>query len=145
MLESSLARNSGRKQPILVSVSTHFLPSVMSPFTCITENTGLQQSVRRSIRPNKGSGGQIAHLQNIERILTEPTTTSRQSHAAQLDKATANEPLNPMAPMRLKPKPRIKTSSTREPDSSVRSGLELVCRTLHFYRSTTHELTGVWR
>ena len=144
VLELRLARSSGRKQPILVLVSTHFLTSVMISFTCITENTG-QQPVCRSIRPNKGSGSQIAHLQNIERILTELTTTSRQSHAAQLDKATANEQLNPMAPMRPKPKPCIKTSSTCEPDSSVRSGLELVCRTLHFYRSTTHELTGVWR
>ena len=66
------------------------------------------QNVRRSSRATKGSGGQIAQLQYIERIQSE-RTSSKTSRAYQLDMATANEPLNPMAPM--KPKPRIKHSS----------------------------------
>ena len=66
------------------------------------------QNVRRSSRATKGSGGQIAQLQYIERIQSE-RTSSKTSRASQLDMATANEPLNPMAP--TKPKPRIMHSS----------------------------------
>ena len=66
------------------------------------------QNVCHSSRVTKGSGGQIAQLQNIECIQSE-RTSSKTSHASQLDMATANKPLNPMAPRRLKP--RIKQSS----------------------------------
>ncbi|KAI6016895.1 hypothetical protein BKA83DRAFT_11367 [Pisolithus microcarpus] len=61
----------------------------------------------------KGSGSQIAQLRNIERIQTEQTATSKVSHASYLEMATANEPLNPLAPAKSKPKPkpRMKTSS----------------------------------
>ena len=65
-------------------------------------------NVRHSSRVTKGSGSQIAQLQNIEHIQSEQIS-SKTSHASQLDMATANEPLNPMAPRR--PKPHIKQSS----------------------------------
>ena len=61
--------------------------------------------------------------------------TSRRSHAAQLEKATANDPLNPMSPVKPKPKPRTKVPPTCEPDVNVRSCLESVCNILYFYRS----------
>ena len=131
--ESRLAKRSGGKQPIPMLVSSHISIVVMSFFNGITDDTG-SQSIRRSVRSNKGSGGQIAHLQNIERIQTERTTTSRQLHAAQLEKATTNELLNPMAPMKSKPKPRVKAPPTREPDINARSSLTSVCKILHFYR-----------
>ena len=143
-LESRLTRRSGRKQPILLLVSTHFLTIVMRSFSCITDNTG-SQSVHRSFRPNKGSGGQIAHLQNIERIQTERTMASRLSHAAQLKKATVNEPLNPMAPMKSKPKPRVKAPSTRKPGVNFCPSLESVHRLYILTGPTTHELLGFWR
>ena len=131
--ESRLAKRSGGKQRIPVLVSFHILTVVMSSFNGITGDTG-SQSIRRSVRPNKGSGGQIVHLQNIERIQTERTTSSRQLHAAQLEKATADQPLNPMAPMKSKPKPRIKAPPAREPDIDARSSVTSVCKILPFYR-----------
>ena len=115
-------------------VSTSFLTAIMSLFSCITEIPG-SQSVCRSFRPNKGSGRQIAHLQSIEQIQMEWTTTSRRSHASWLEKATADEPLNPMAPVKLKPKPRIKGPPTCEPDINVHSSVVPVCKILHFYKS----------
>ena len=81
------------------------------------------QTIRRSSRATKGSGGQIAQLQIIERIQSE-RISSKTSHASQLDTATANEPLNPMAPRR--PKPRVKHSSVSVPDADVRSDVGLV-------------------
>ncbi|KAI6000438.1 hypothetical protein EDC04DRAFT_2908788 [Pisolithus marmoratus] len=71
------------------------------------------ESVHRSSRTTKGSGGQIAQLQNIEHIQTEQTTTSKASHASHLKMATANEPLNPLALAKSKPKlkPHVKMSS----------------------------------
>lgn len=49
---------------------------------------------RRSSRANKGSGGQISQMQNIERMQTQgiPKVTP-------MDIVTANEPLNPLAPV----------------------------------------------
>jgi len=65
----------------------------------------------------------------------EQTMTSRGSHAAQLEKATANEPLNPMAPMKPKPKPHVKAPPAHEPNIDTCSCLDSVCKILHFYRS----------
>ena len=87
----------------------------------------------RSSRANKGHGGQIAQLHNIERIQTESTIVSKPS---QLKKATTNKPINPMAPERLRPKPCTKVSqSTCAPASKKELGLELVCNVLHSYES----------
>ncbi|KAI6005575.1 hypothetical protein EDD15DRAFT_2358725 [Pisolithus albus] len=71
------------------------------------------KSMCRSSRTTKGSGSQIAQLRNIEHIQAEQTATSKVSHASYLEMATANEPLNPLAPAKSKPKPKphVKTSS----------------------------------
>ena len=79
----------------------------MISLNSFTDDTDAQ-IVRCSSRATKGSGGQITQLQNLERIQSEQTS-SKTSRALQLDVATANEPTNPMAPR--KPKPRIKHSS----------------------------------
>ena len=89
------------------------------------------QATRRSSRPTKGSGGQLAQLQHIERIQTEQAATAKVSHATQLDVATANEPVNPMAP--TKPKPRVKSSARAQ--QSGQSGM--VCTTRIFIRLLT--------
>ena len=66
----------------------------------------LSDQTRRSLRANKGSGGQIAQLRNIEHMQTQ--TIARVSP---MDIATANKPLNPMAllsdkqPPKRKPRP----------------------------------------
>ncbi|KAF8549226.1 hypothetical protein OG21DRAFT_1488716 [Imleria badia] len=80
----------------------------------------------RSSRANKGNGGQIAQLENIDRILTEQTWPSKSSHAAQLELATAGEPLNPMAltKLRPRPKPRVKSNSAPVPARDNQLGLE---------------------
>lgn len=94
------------------------------------------QTYRRSSRANKGHGGQMAQLQNIERIQTESTTASKTSHNSQLEKATANEPINPMAPERPRPKVRTKASqSAHAPASKNNSGPQSVCNILHLYGS----------
>lgn len=74
---------------------------------CFTGDT-VAQTVHHSSRLNKGNGGQVAQLQNIECIQTAPCATSKASHASQLDAATANELTNPMAP--TKPKPCLKVA-----------------------------------
>ena len=86
------------------------------------------QNIRCSSRATKGSGGQIVQLQNIERIQSK-RTSSKTSCASQLDTATANEPLNPMAPMR--PKPRIKSSAVSVRDADDRPDVGLVG--IHYY------------
>ena len=78
--------------------------------------------MRRSSRATKGHGGQIAQLHNIERIQTQPTAASKSSHASQLEIATANEPVNPLA--LTKPKPRVKKFVPAASDRQ--SGSELV-------------------
>ena len=68
----------------------------------------LWSQARRSLRENKGNGGQIAQLQNLERMQT--ATSHRVS---KMDLATDNEPLNPMAPSTRNPKSRgSKTSGS---------------------------------
>ena len=57
-----------------------------------------------SSRANKGNGGQLSQLQAIECIQTERMTIFK-SHASQLERATTNEPVNPMAS--VKPKPHL--------------------------------------
>ena len=84
-------------------------------FTDVTDT----QAARRSSRPTKGSSGQLAQLQNIERIQTEQPAMTKVSHAAQFELSTANEPVNPMAP--TKPKPRVKTSARAQ--QSGQSGM----------------------
>jgi len=83
-----------------------FLVFTLNSSTCFTDHTD-DQTVCRSSRVNKGSGGQIAQLQNIERMQVE-WMAPKASHASQLEISTMNKPLNPMALM--KPKPRVKTS-----------------------------------
>ncbi|KAH7917601.1 hypothetical protein BV22DRAFT_1135273 [Leucogyrophana mollusca] len=61
------------------------------------------EDVRCSSRIGSGSGGQIAQLQNIEHIQMESTRAVRVSH---LDVATQGQDVNPMAPMKAKPKAR---------------------------------------
>ncbi|KIM54995.1 hypothetical protein SCLCIDRAFT_30695 [Scleroderma citrinum Foug A] len=86
------------------------------------------QTVCRSSRTNKGSGGQIAQLPNIECMQVE-RMAPKASHASQLEISTANEPLNPMA--LTKPKPRVKTSS-----ACVREDINSVHNPFHPYGST---------
>ena len=72
----------------------------------------------------KGKVGMV-QMENIEHAQLEWTASSRPSHASQLEQATANESLNPMAQMKLKP--HAKTSSTHVPDADSRSEFDLVC------------------
>ncbi|KIM62571.1 hypothetical protein SCLCIDRAFT_24875 [Scleroderma citrinum Foug A] len=80
------------------------------------------QTVHCSSRANKGSGGQITQLQNIECMQVE-WMAPKASHASQLEISTMNEPLNPMAP--TKPKPRVKTSSACVQEDVNSPGLNL--------------------
>ena len=104
-----------------------FLVFTLNSSTCFTDQTD-DQTVCRSSRANKGSGGQIAQLQNIERMQVE-WMAPKASHASQLEISTVNEPLNPMAPM--KPKPCVKTSSAH-----VQEDVNLVHNPFHPYGST---------
>ena len=104
-----------------------FLVFTLNSSTCFTDQTD-DQTVRHSSRANKGSSGQIAQLQNIERMQIE-RMAPKASHASQLEISTANEPLNPMAPM--KPKPCVKTSLAR-----VQEDVNSVRNPFHPYRST---------
>ena len=87
--------------------------------------------MRHSSRANKGNGGQISQLQMIEHIQTERSATAKMSHTSQLEMATANEPVNPMAP--AKPKPRVKKPIPRVSDRDDRSELEPVCNILQYF------------
>ena len=116
-----------RKKPRTVnddpSVGEYLFASVHDawPRTCFIGHAKTEAH-RRSSRANKGHGGQIAQLHNIERIQTE--SSSKASHNSQLKKATANELINPMAPERPRPKVRTKTSKSTRADES---GLKSVC------------------
>ncbi|KAI6023054.1 hypothetical protein BKA83DRAFT_4627261 [Pisolithus microcarpus] len=59
------------------------------------------------------SGHKDVYGYGLLRENTEQTATSKVSHASYLEMATANEPLNPLAPAKSKPKPKpcVKTSS----------------------------------
>ena len=103
-----------------------------SPQTCLIGHTGTN-AYHHSSREIKGHGGQIAQLHNIEHVQTESTIVSKPS---QLEKATTNEPIYPMAPERPRQKPHTKVSqSTRAPASKKESGLELVHNVSHLYES----------
>ncbi|KAI6006097.1 hypothetical protein EDD15DRAFT_2359232 [Pisolithus albus] len=67
-------------------------------------NNPVVDQTRCSSRANKGSGGQIAQLQNIERIQTQAV-----ARVSLMDVATANEPRNPLAPPSDKQLPQWKT------------------------------------
>ena len=102
------------KQVIFTSIALDFITGGMDT-----------QTVRRSSRSTKGNGGQISQLQHIERIQTERSSASKMSHSSQLEMATTDEPLNPMAPM--KPKPRVKTSASMRATAAGGPGRESVC------------------
>ena len=104
-----------------------FLVFMLNSSTCFTDQID-DQTVHRSSRVNKGSSGQITQLQNIERMQVE-RMAPKASHASQLEISTVNEPLNPMA--LTKPKPRIKTSS-----ACVREDINSVRNPFHPYGST---------
>ncbi|KIK15131.1 hypothetical protein PISMIDRAFT_16731 [Pisolithus microcarpus 441] len=115
-----MAASDPRKQ---LTQSNHTFPQETGPDACkkprkvnpadTSTYVAGTESMHRSSRMTKGSSGQIAQLQNIECIQTEQTATSKVSHASYHEMATANEPLNPLAPAKSKPKPkpRVKTSS----------------------------------
>ncbi|KAI6040098.1 hypothetical protein EDC04DRAFT_2602741 [Pisolithus marmoratus] len=99
------------------------------------------ETLHHSSRLTKGSGSQMAQLQNIEHIQTEQSATSNGSHASQLKMATANELLNPMALMKPKPKPKpqVKTFSACVLDES-----QLV-HIVHSFESSTGNQTSLFR
>ncbi|KAI5984373.1 hypothetical protein EDC04DRAFT_2615759 [Pisolithus marmoratus] len=90
----------------VMHAGTVFLSLAEQAFVMSSYVTGTE-SMHCSSRMTKGSGSQIAQLHNIEHIQTEQTTTSKASHASYLEVTTANEPLNPLAPVKLKPKPKL--------------------------------------
>ena len=92
----------------------------MTSLNSFTDDT--DTNVRRSTRATKGSGGQITQLQHIERIQLEQIS-SKTSRAAQLDVATANEPLNPMATGKLKPQIKKSIVSVWDADDYLDVGL----------------------
>ena len=139
--ESNAVGLDARKKPRTVnhdpSVGEYLLSSVHDTLlqTHFIDDTETQ-AYRQSSRTNKGHGGQIAQLHNIECIQTESTAASKTSRTSQLEKATANEPLHPMAPERPRPKVHTKMSqSAHGPASKNHSGLESVCNVLHLYGS----------
>ena len=80
----------------------------------------LSDQTRRSSRANKGSGGQIAQLRNIEHMQTQ--TTAR---VTPMDIATENEPLNPLAPLSDKQPPKRKARPSK---GSTGEKASMVCR-----------------
>ena len=66
----------------------------------------------------------------MTRIQTEWMATVKMSHTSQLEMATANESVNPMAP--AKPKPCIKKSIPCVSDRDDWSELEPVCNILQY-------------
>ena len=78
-----------RKQGQILKIKVMFTSNVMIVDTFLT----LYFQVRCSSRENKGSGGQVAQLQTLERLQTQAS-----HRTSKMDVATTNEPLNPMAP-----------------------------------------------
>ncbi|KAI5994996.1 hypothetical protein EDD15DRAFT_2365894 [Pisolithus albus] len=87
---------------------------------------------RRSSRANKGSSGQIAQLQNIERIQTQAI-----ARVSPMDVATANEPRNPLAPPSDKQLPQRKT---RHSNSRAEEKAHLILVVLPFSDSLTSQI-----
>ena len=102
-MSQQLIRTPERKRkrfPLTVSLFATSSSLSSTSFTCLP---GPSDQTRRSSRANKGSGGQIAQLQNIEQMQTQTIT-----RASPMDFATANEPLNPLAPLSDKQPPKRK-------------------------------------
>ena len=114
-----LTKNKGKWS--LVSTLVSFQVFKMIFLNSFTDGTNTQ-NICCSSRATKGSGSQIIQLQNIEHIQSE-WISSRTSHASQLNAATANEPLNPMAPMWPKPCTKHSAVSVRDADDHLVVGL----------------------
>ncbi|KAI5995905.1 hypothetical protein EDD15DRAFT_2365476 [Pisolithus albus] len=72
-----------------------------------TGNLGTSEmrgAVRRSSRSGKGTGGQLVHMKNLERVQT--AAAPRPKRLRDLDAATEGDGVNPMAPSPPPPTPR---------------------------------------
>ena len=78
-----------RKQRQVLKTKVTFTSNIMMIDAFLT----LSSQVHHSSRENKGSGGQVAQLQTLERLRAQAS-----HRTLRMDVATANEPLNPMAP-----------------------------------------------
>ncbi|KAI6007103.1 hypothetical protein EDD15DRAFT_2358210 [Pisolithus albus] len=85
-----------------------------------------------SLRVNKGSGGQIAQLQNIECIQTQAI-----ARVLLMDVATTNEPRNPLAPPSDKQLPQWKT---RPSNGRAEEKARLILVVLPFSDSLTSQI-----
>ena len=90
-LDDSAVDSSTRKKAKTLPFDSEFIRYIAITiiyFSCFPDPS---DQTRRSLRVNKGNGGQIAQLRNIEEVQTQTTKVM------QMDVATSNEPLNPFA------------------------------------------------
>ena len=118
---SAIDSNTRKKAKTLSSDSKfiYYLSLLLSSpsFGCFLDPS---DQTRRSSRVNKGSGGQIAQLRNIEHIQTQAI-----ARVSPMDVATANEPFNPLAPLSDKQPPRRKSHPLKG-NTGEQAGL--ICR-----------------
>ncbi|KAI6001481.1 hypothetical protein EDD15DRAFT_2361905 [Pisolithus albus] len=103
------------------------------PETGLEEPTGnlgtseMRGAVRRSSHSGKGTGGQLVHMKNLERVQT--TAAPRPKHLRDLDAATEGDGVNPMAPSPPPPTPRaIPNKSRPKPRLKTKTGGPMAAR-----------------
>ncbi|KAI5984513.1 hypothetical protein EDD15DRAFT_2375175 [Pisolithus albus] len=95
-----------------------------------TGNLGTSEmrgAVRRSSRSGKGTGGQLVHMKNLERVQT--AAAPRPKRLRDLDAATEGDGVNPMAPSLPPPTPRaIPNKSRPKPRLKTKTGGPMAAR-----------------
>ncbi|KAI5988017.1 hypothetical protein EDD15DRAFT_2371715 [Pisolithus albus] len=95
-----------------------------------TGNLGTSEmwgAVRRSSRRGKGTGGQLVHMKNLERMQT--AAAPRPKCLRDLDAATEGDGVNPMAPSPPPPTPRaIPNKSRLKPRLKTKTGGPMAAR-----------------
>ncbi|KAI6000636.1 hypothetical protein EDD15DRAFT_2362122 [Pisolithus albus] len=108
-------------------------PRYTVPETGLEEPTGnlgtseMRGAVRRSSRSGKGTGGQLVHMKNLERVQT--AAAPRPKRLRDLDAATEGDGVNPMAPSPPPPTPRaIPNKSRPKPRLKTKTGGPMAAR-----------------
>ncbi|KAI5982361.1 hypothetical protein EDD15DRAFT_2377861 [Pisolithus albus] len=103
------------------------------PETGLEEPTGnlgtseMRGAVRCSSRSGKGTGGQLVHMKNLERVQTAAAPRPKCLH--DLDAATEGDGVNPMAPSPPPPTPRaIPNKSRPKPRLKTKTGGPMAAR-----------------
>ncbi|KAI5997056.1 hypothetical protein EDD15DRAFT_2194735 [Pisolithus albus] len=92
-----------------------------------TGTSEMRGAVRRSSRSGKGTGGQLVHMKNLERVQT--AAAPRPKHLHDLDAATEGDGVNPMAPSPPPPTPRaIPNKSRPKPRLKTKTGGPMAAR-----------------